>query len=261
MRERGIEHVIAGMVGVDVAAGVVHTDRGELLGYDQLVIATGAAARPDEVPGLSDYGRQVCVPAQMRELREDLRRLAGRASMSRRERVLLAVPVGNLCPGPLYDLAFMIDTWLRGRGVRDAVEIAFTTYETSYLREVNPMAHEMTSCEFDAKCIDAATGAELIKVNEREAVYADGTTRPFDIIVAFPPQVAAVEYEGLPTDGRGFLRCELETRAVLGHPEIHAPGDAGDYPAKLAYLATMQGTATAMDIAAQLRGTALGRQL
>jgi len=64
------------------------------------------------------------------------------------------------------------------------------------------------------------------KVGEREAVYADGETRPFDIMITFPAQVAAVEYAGLPADD----------------------------PVKQAYLATLQGTAAALDIVAGLRG-------
>jgi sulfide:quinone oxidoreductase len=253
MRERGIAHRIATVAGVDVAGGAVHTDGGRLP-YDQLVIATGATTRSDEVPGLAEHARQISSPSQLRDLGDDLRGLARRASRSHRQRVLVTIPAGNCCPTPLYELTFLLDTWLRRHGVRDTVELGFTSHEYGYLQAVNPMLHELTAHQFDALGIDAYASANLIKVDEREAVYADGHRRPFDLMVTFAPQVAAVEYRGLPVDGRGFLRCEPESRAVIGHPEIHAPGDAGDHPVKQAYLATMQATAAAMDVVAEVTG-------
>ena len=260
LREHAVEHRIAQVLGVDPAAGTLYTDRFYPIGYDHLVIATGAGVRPDEIPGLAEYGRQVSSPEQMRLFGEDLHGLAERCGRGGGGRVLFAVPPGCLCPGPVYELAFMVETWLRRREVRGAVDLRLITDEPAYLLAVSPAANELTGHQLAARGIAGTTGAELIKVNEREAVYADGAIVPFDLLVTFPPQAAAVEYDGLPTDPRGFLRCQPGTRAVLGHPEIHAPGDAGDHPVKLAHLATLQGTAAATDIAAQVRLGALRRQ-
>lgn len=257
LRDRDVELRVGAVSGLDAAAGVVLTDHGDRLAYDRLVIATGAGVRPDDVPGLAEHARQIWSPGQMLELGRDLRLMARRASRSRRQRVLFAVPPGNLCSSPLYDMAFLLDTWLRRRHVRDAVEIAFTTYEKTYLSQANQLVHEMTADQFGSRHIDATAGTELIKVGEHEAMYADGDIRPFDLLITFPAQVAAVEYAGLPADDRGFLCCEAQSRAVIGHPEIHAPGDAGDHPVKQAYLATLQGTAAALDIVADLRGADL----
>ena len=57
-------------------------------------------------------------------------------------------------------------------------------------------------------------------------------------------------YEGLPSDDRGFLQTELTTRQVAGQPHIYAPGDAGDFPVKQAFLAFLQADTVAEHIAA-----------
>jgi sulfide:quinone oxidoreductase len=89
-------------------------------------------------------------------------------------------------------------------------------------------------------------------VGERSAHYAHGETLAFDLLVAFPPYVAAVRFDGLPQDERGFLKTELESRCVQGQERIYAPGDAGDFPVKQAFLAFLQADATAEAIAAEV---------
>ena len=59
-----------------------------------------------------------------------------------------------------------------------------------------------------------------------------------------------MRYPGLPADDRGFLQTDQATRRVSGHQEIYAPGDAGDFPVKQAFLAFLQADAAADDIAA-----------
>jgi hypothetical protein len=73
-------------------------------------------------------------------------------------------------------------------------------------------------------------------------------------MIAFPAYVAGTTYAGLPADDRGFLRTELETRRVQGHPDIYAPGDAGDFPVKQAFLALLQADAVAEHISATTGG-------
>ena len=58
--------------------------------------------------------------------------------------------------------------------------------------------------------------------------------------------------DGLPTDDRGFLACEPDTRQVTGWPEIYAPGDAGDFPVKQAFLAFLQADAAADHLASRI---------
>ncbi|GAB3899793.1 hypothetical protein GCM10029964_086200 [Kibdelosporangium lantanae] len=250
-QHRSIHHRAGVVEGIDADRGVVHTRGGTPIHYDKLVIATGAAMNPSEVPGLREHASQIWTPGQMHQLGEHIQWIAQNARHGHPQKVLFLVPPGNKCAGPLYEIALMLDTWLRARDVRHQVEITFTTYEQSFVQAFGPKLHELVTEEFAVRGITGHTGVSPDKVGETEVVYTDGTTREFDVLVAFSPYIAAVSYDGLPMDNRGFLTCEPESRAVVGHPEIYAPGDAGDFPVKQAFLALLQADAVAAQIAGE----------
>ncbi|MGW7534984.1 NAD(P)/FAD-dependent oxidoreductase [Amycolatopsis sp. NPDC054798] len=258
-RRRGIGTVIATAEGIDLDRGQVHTSRGRMA-YDRLVVATGSASRPEEIPGLAEYAHSIAAPGALHRLGEDLRWAAQHAQHGRPQRVLFALPPGNQCAAPLYEIVLMLDTWLRRKQIRDSVELAFDTCEGTFVHAFGPKLHALVSRQFEARGIDSRTAVTLTKAAERSAAFADGSVREFDVLVTFPPQVASVGYAGLPSDDRGFLRCDPVARAVSGHPEVYAPGDAGDFPLKLGYLALLQADATAAAIVAQRRGTPLPAQ-
>lgn len=251
LRRREIDAHIATAEGIDTDRGAVHTSRGEVP-YDKLVIATGAAMRPEEVPGLAEHAHTVWSPGQLHALGEQLQWVVRHAAHGRLQQVLFLVPPNNKCAGPLYEIALMLDTWLRRRDVRDNVQLAFTTFEQSYVQAFGPKLHDVVAGEFARRGIDGRTGAAPEKISELEVAYTDGTGHEFDLLVAFPPYVAAQRFDGLPADERGFLACEASTREVLGHPDVYAPGDAGDFPVKQAFLALLQAQAVAGQIAADI---------
>jgi len=241
---------------VEPDAGKVRLSDGSVLPYDHLVLATGATMRPDEIAGLAEHAHTIWTPAEMRRLGAALARLVRTVRTGRRQQVLFVVPPGNKCSGPLYEIVFMLETWLRRHGVRDRVDIRYTTYESGYIQAFGPRLDTLVRTEFAKRQIDGRTGAAVSKIADREVWYEDGTAHDYDVLIAFPPYQAAVGYPGLPADERGFLSCELGSRQVVGHPEIHAPGDTGDFPVKQAFLAFLQADAAAADIAAQVTASA-----
>jgi sulfide:quinone oxidoreductase len=227
---------------------------GEALSYDFLVIATGSDMRPEEVPGLAEHAATIWTPEAMSDLRRRLEALRARAEAGEHQNVLFVVPANNKCAGPLYEIVFMLETWLRRNKLRERVEITHSTFEGSFIQAFGPRLHDVVSAEFAERSIEGHTGEVVEEVVEGEARFAGGTTRKFDELISFPPYVAALRYEGLPADDRGFLETDFRTRQVQGHPEIYAPGDAGDFPVKQAFLAMLQADATA-DHIASLVGT------
>ncbi|MGH9248570.1 MAG: NAD(P)/FAD-dependent oxidoreductase [Acidimicrobiales bacterium] len=259
MRRRDITLHQGQVAEVDDDAHQVSLADGTQLGYDFLVVATGAAMRPEEVPGLAENARTIWTPQQMRELGDDLRWVLEEARRGLRRKVLFLVPPNNKCAGPLYEIAFMLDRWLRRHDVRGDVDISWTTFESSYIQAFGPRLHEVVTTEFAARDIQGRTGAVVTKVLPDEVVYADGSTEEYDLLISFPPYVSAVSYPGLPSDDRGFLQTDLATRQVPNHPGVYAPGDAGDFPVKQAFLAFLQADAVADDIAAKVASKRLRR--
>jgi sulfide:quinone oxidoreductase len=247
----GVELHVERVEGIDPRAGTVETT-GRLLPYDHLIVATGASMRPAEVPGLAEYANTIWTPAEMLRLRASLMALVESAGERTRRRVLFLIPPNNKCAGPLYELALMLDTWLRRRRVRDAVELTWTTYERGYIQAFGPRLHEVVNAEFVRRGIHGQTGMSVAEVVGHEVRYTGGAALPFDLLVSFPPYVAAGVEHWLPGDDRGFIATDLATRRVPGHPEVYAVGDAADFPVKQAFLALLQADTAAELIAAEI---------
>ena len=257
-RRRDIRLVKGSFQSLDTAGRVVAAG-GEELPYDYLVLATGAGMRPREVPGLAEHAETIWTPQEMASLGKKLRALV---AAGQRARVLFVVPPGNKCAGPLYEIVLMLDTWLRRQGARERFDLVWTTYEPTYIAAFGPKLHGVVVDEFRRRGIEGHTRRPVEAVDAGSVRFADGEEHAYDLLVSFPPYVAAVDYRpfGLPADERGFLACEPASRRVRGHDRVYAPGDAGDFPVKQAFLAFLQADAVADDIAArhELRPPQLG---
>lgn len=240
---------------VDPDAKRVRTESREF-SYDYLVVATGADMRPGEVSGLREHAQTIWTPQEMLRLRLAFYELLEEAREGRNRRVLFLVAPNNKCAGPLYELAFMLDTWLRRKKVRANVDLTWSTYEQSYIQAFGPRLHDHVIEEFERRVISGHTDYVAERVADGEVRYANGEVLPYDLLVTFSPYVAQVVYPRLPGDDRGFIRTELGSRQVIGHPDIYAVGDAGDFPVKQAFLAFLQADAAAEHLAARILGTA-----
>ncbi|MDI6773058.1 MAG: FAD-dependent oxidoreductase [bacterium] len=252
-QRKGITLIKGAVKGVDPEAKTVQVD-GQKLPYDYLVVATGAGMRPDEIPGLREHAQTVWTPEEMLRLRGAFDALLSDAREGRRRQVLFLIPPNNKCSGPLYEMVFMLDTWLRQKGARSAVEIAWSTFEAGYIQVFGPRLNEVVTGEFARRGITGHTQHVVERVEHGEVVYKNGRRLPYDLLISFPPYIAATPFAGLPSDERGFLRTDLGTRQVVGHPDIYAAGDAGDFPVKQAFLAFLQADAAAEHLASQVLG-------
>ncbi len=222
--------------------------------FDYLVIATGASMRPDEVPGLAKNANTIFTPEEMMRLRLSLDRALDAARSGNQQRVVFLVPPNNKCSGPLYEMVLMLDTWLGRKKLRQAFSIAYATYETGFIQAFGPRLDEVVTAEFERRGIAGMKDKRVTSVEPGSVRFDDGDTLPFELLISFPPYVAATRYAGLPADERGFLQTNLDTRQVVGHENIYAVGDAGDFPIKQAFLALLQADAVGEHIAQRILG-------
>ncbi len=255
-RRRGIEFVQARAEEIDPDARQVQL-KGRTLPYDFLVIATGSGMRPGEIPGLAEHAISTWTPDDMLRLRAGFQALVDEARPAgKRRRVLFLVPPNNKCAGPLYEIVLMLETWLRRQHARETTEIVWTTYEDTYIQAFGPRLHEVVSEEFERRGISGHHGWSVDRIEPDRVHYSGGEELGYDLLVAFPPYVASTVFPGLQADDRGFLATDLASRRVVGHPEVFAVGDAGDFPVKQAFLAFLQADAAAAHVAAELLGKA-----
>jgi sulfide:quinone oxidoreductase len=258
-RRKHIQFVQGRAQAINAALKTVTVDSAEgdhwLLTYDYLVVATGAEMRAAEVPGLAEYANTIWTPKEMLALREQFNQLLTLQPDAPKRRVLFLVPPNNKCSGPLYEMVMMLDTWLRRHGVRDRVEIVWSTYENGFIQAFGPRLHEYVTTEFAQRDITAHTQYTVTSITAQTVNFANGEQLPYDLLVAFPPYVASTPFAELPSDERGFIQTEMATRQVVGHPDIYVAGDAGDFPVKQAFLAFLQSDAVAEQIAARILNT------
>lgn len=254
LRRRHIAFERGSVAEVDPDARLVTLDDGERFAYDKLVIATGADTDAAEIPGLAEHGATIWTTESMLDVRHRFERIRVRAQAGERQRVLFLVPPNNKCSGPLYEIVFMLETWLRRNGARHLVDLTWSTYEHGFIQAFGPRLHELVSEEFADRGIAGHVEEVATEVGAEEVRYADGSSRGFDHLIAFPPYVAAVRYPALESDERGFVRTDPATRLAAGRDDVYVPGDAGDFPIKQAFLAFLQADAVANHIDAELRG-------
>lgn len=247
---------------IDPISRLVYMDRGDSsnhgehkLAYDYLVVATGAGARPEEIPGLGEFGHSIWTLDQMLALRIRLQKLVLDAKEGETQRVLFLMPPNNGCSGPLYEMAMLLDTWLRRKHVREQVDIVWSTCEAAYLEVFGPRLHDLVVEEFCRRGISGYNNYLIDRVEKGEVVYRSGERLPFDLLISFPPHGAATRFGSMPADERGFISTDLQTGQVCGYPNVYAVGDAADFPVKQAYLASLQADAAADHIAAHVLGT------
>ncbi len=254
-RRKHIEFINGVARDVDPARKMVAVN-GQTLSYDYLVVATGAGMRPEEVPGLREHALTIWTPEEMQQLGRTYQSLVNDVQSGAHRRVLFLVPPNNKCSGPLYEMVFMLDTWLRRRHVRDRVELIWSTYEGGYIQAFGPRLHEVVTAEFARRNIAGFPNFAVDNVQDGLVAYRGGERLAYDLLISFPPYVAATPFVSLPSDGRGFIATDLATRRVQGHQDIFAVGDAGDFPVKQAFLAFLQADAAAEHLAAEILGTA-----
>jgi sulfide:quinone oxidoreductase len=265
-KRRNIKLVRSVAREIDPISGLVYLDDGNSsnhdhkMAYDYLVVATGTSARPEEIPGLDEFGLTAWTSGQMLELRTALHKLVLEAKEGKQQRVLFLVPPNNWCSGPLYEMAMLLDTWLRRKQVRRQVDITWSTCEIAYLEVFGARLHNLVAEEFSLRNIGGHRSYVVDHVEKGEVAYQNGERLPFDLLLAFPPQGASTHFGSLPADERGFITTHVQTGQVAGYPDVYAVGDAAApegtpyFPVKQAYMASLQAGTAADHLSAQVRG-------
>lgn len=253
-KKLGIEFYKASFEGVDPSKQRVYAN-GKYFEYDYLVLAMGARMKPEEVEGLERYANTIWTPEEMMKLRDSINQLIEKAKDGKFQDVVFLVPPNNKCSGPLYEIVFMLDTYLRKKGVRNKVNITYTTYEKTFIQAFGPRLHQVVSGEFERRGIKGYNEYVVEKVEEKEVKYKNGKSLPFDLLISFPPYYASVFVSGLRSDERGFISTKMSTRQLIDYANIYAVGDIGDFPVKQAFLALLQADTVAEHIYSDVKKT------
>src|SRR3990172_7966077 len=120
--KKGIEWVRGEAEAVDPTSRTVKTTAGAVDG-DYLVVALGAERNPQAVPGFAEAALNLYEADGALKIRQALAEFGGGRI------IVLVSRTPFSCPSAPYEAAFLIDSLLRERGVRDRTELAIYTPE------------------------------------------------------------------------------------------------------------------------------------
>mgnify|MGYP003624917578 CR=1 FL=1 len=124
--KHGIEFIASAASRLQPEKNGILLANGETVQYDYLVIATGPKLAFDEVEGLGPdgYTGSICKTGHALETHQDFNALVNDPGP-----VIVGAAQGASCFGPAYEYAFILDTELRKRKIRDQVPMTFVTPE------------------------------------------------------------------------------------------------------------------------------------
>lgn len=253
LKKQSIQFVHGRVENIDPANRSVETTNGSVE-YDYLVVATGAKMRSKEIPGLAENAITVWTPDDMLRLREQIELAKEKAASKDRTRFVFLVPPNNRCSGPLYEMVMMLDTHLRESGCREQVDLVYATKEEAFIEAFGPRLNTVVTDEFRERNIEGHKGYVVVGIEPGTVTFQNGERLSYDVLVSFPPYVASTAFEHLPTDDRGFIHVENDSRRVMGQERVFAAGDTADFPIKQAFLALLQGDAVGDHVSAEVLG-------
>jgi sulfide:quinone oxidoreductase len=126
LEKKGIAFVASGVRRLHPETNDLELTDGERLKYDYLVIATGPKLAFEEVEGLgpSGYTQSVCHVDHATAAGKEWENFVKNPGP-----IVVGAVQGASCYGPAYEFAFIMDTDLRKRKIRDKVPMTFVTAE------------------------------------------------------------------------------------------------------------------------------------
>lgn len=236
--DKNVDLVVDLAVRIDVEGSRVELASGEALHYDQLVIATGSRIVPETIEHFDQEAHHFYTAAASAKLREALDAFTG-------GKILIGIAgIPYKCPPAPLEVAFLVESELRERGLRAKTEIQFLSpINRAFTIE---SVSEMATPIFEEKGIDLQLLAGVDSIDaERKVVITDAMEEyAYDLLICIPPHKGAqlVTDSGLapksgwlPTD-----RHTLQVKKMAGpgtkdedverYPNIFALGDATDLP-------------------------------
>ncbi len=246
-KRKRIDFVHARATKVRPADNAVDLADGRTIEYDYLIIATGPELAFDEIEGLGPDGGHtisVCTTDHAANARANWPDFVADPGP-----IIVGAVQGASCFGPAYEFAFMLDTDLRKRRIRDKVPMTFVTSEP-YIGHLGldgvGDTKGLLESELRNRHINFITSARVKSVTAEqmivEEVGADGEVKkthelPFKMsmmLPAFRGVEAVRDIEGL-VNPRGFVTVDrLQRNAAF--PNVFSVGvcvaipPVGNYP-------------------------------
>jgi NADH dehydrogenase FAD-containing subunit len=238
----GVDLVVGRASGADLDGHWVRVDSGTQLPYDQLVVATGAVADRERVPGSREHA---LFPCDLGDAFQFAERLSSGTPN-------LAVVFGWERPGPGLEYA----AWIAGR--RPHVRVTAIDGDHTLERRFGNRATTRVRSLFEQRGARLISDGPVERIGDGTVAFA-ATEVAAELIVLAAPLRGSTEWlpRGL-LDGRAMLRVD---RAMVAAPDVVGIGDVIAVPEGYRLPPTLRSIratarAVARNVAGALRGAA-----
>ncbi|MBE9524276.1 MAG: NAD(P)/FAD-dependent oxidoreductase [Chloroflexi bacterium] len=228
---RSVEYILSDIELIEPDKNrVVLSKEKKTIKYDYLVIATGTQIHPEETEGLMEDGWQKNI--------FDFYTIEGATALSRflkfwkgGRMVLNIAEMPIKCPVAPLEFVFLADWFFHQRGIRDDVEIIFSTPLDSAFTK--PRAASVLGNMLEEKNIILEPNFNIGSVDNEKQVISSWDEReiPYDLLVTIPTNMGAevIERSGMG-DELNFVPIDKHTLQSDKWENVWVIGDAGNAP-------------------------------
>jgi sulfide:quinone oxidoreductase len=253
--DHNLDFRAASVIGLKDCGRTVITDQGEITS-DALLIATGGRFLRG-LPGI-EHTLTLCEGVAAAEaIGQRLREMDGGH---------IAFGFGGnpkepaaMRGGPMFELLFGVETWLRQQGKRERFTLTFFNAAAEPGKRLGDKAVRGLLAEMQKRRIHTHLGHKISGFTA-QGVETEGGILPADLILFMPGLTGRVwvENSDLPVSPGGFIQADEFCR-VHGKAGVFVAGDAGSFPGpdwlpKQAHMADLQAKASAQNLLLALAG-------
>lgn len=191
---------------------------GKEIPYDYLVVSLGAGLDETPFPKSPKICDFYCLEGA--KMAQDALR-----EFSSGKIVILISALPFKCPAAPYELAFLVDSFFKNKGIRGNVEIELYTPETLPMPTAGPKLGGKLKAMLEKRGIRFNPGHKFESVNEREIIFGDNKKAEFDLLLVVPPHKSplVVKESGLSNES-GWIPVDAETLKANSE-NVYAIGD------------------------------------
>ncbi len=224
--DKRVTLVVGEVARVDEATTTVHLTDGRTLTYAQLVLATGSRIVPEAIEHFEAEAHHFYTAEAAASLR-------GALDAFHEGRIVIGIAgMPYKCPPAPLEVAFLIESELRARGIRDGADMHFCSPigRAFTIESVSDMATPI----LEEKGIELHTffNVETIDPVRKTVLSLEGEELPYDLLILVPPHKGQqfLMDSGLAPAPGGWLPTDRHTLLVGGRTNVYALGDATDLP-------------------------------
>ncbi|OLZ09216.1 NAD(P)/FAD-dependent oxidoreductase [Sulfobacillus thermosulfidooxidans] len=242
-QQSGIQFIQASISSIDGDKKIVETSKGPV-NYDKLIVALGEKLAYEEIPGLKEYGYNVCTMESALSLKQALSQYQGGP-------VVVGWAQNVQTGGPAFEVALELSHYITHHHLTGTIQ--FIDPLPKLWAPAGPKASEFLAKVFATHHIKRQGPVQVRAVQKDRVILSNGEELPSVLTIITPPFRGEPAQQALvANNARGWLETEKDMQSIH-YPDIYVVGSAVAFEGpKQGHTAMLQAEVAAYNIAQDL---------